>query len=712
MNPIDLSTTMLDLVLEVAQDRLQLQGYSLIGLKGLEALPISDLFAVYVDGKRYDASNLIFQKVEIEQKDAGLKLEMADPEPPLQPSPASDGGSHTKPVLNRLQNVYFDHAILFFSGTGFEVEHHIQVYGDTALIEVWQVVRATGDEALHITRMDSFSLDIAAADYEVMAFNSDWGQEFEPVRTALKDNLILETRKGRSSKGQHPYFALFHESGQVLSGAVAWSGNWVCRFEKLAEDGYRLSGGLHDWSFSKNLAVGEVTESAHCVLALGRDLNHVSQQYAQVGRQVWYPHNTLSTTLPVEWNHWWSYEDVDINEAVFLENVNVAAQLGVEICTLDAGWFGPSGGTEWHSYRGDWDLVNTKRFPNGIRAIADAVHAQGMKFGLWCEIEGLGKLAALATHHPEFSALRDGVPLGYVCLGNVEAQEWAYQTLSRLIQEYDCDWVKLDFNLDPEAGCNRVDHGHGAGDGLYEHVQGYYRVLDRIRERFPEVVLENCASGGLRIDLGVLKHTHMTFLSDPDWPVHDLQIFWGATTMLAADACLHWSFSEWRMPNPPPQQTFKPHDPNLTAQQLDFYTRIGMLGVFGLCQKLPQLPEWVNKRLAQHIQIYKDHVRRFVREADLYRLTEQPRRIGDGDRWCAFQYSLPDWSEHLLFVFRMTNSESERRIKLTNLEPEGFYQISGFEGEVWEPMSGRDLMDVGIRFEGLGEEESALVRVF
>ena len=251
--------------------------------------------------------------------------------------------------------------------------------------------------------------------------------------------------------------------------------------------------------------------------------------------------------------------------------------------------------------------------------------------------------------------------------------------MSRLIRDYTCDWIKLDFNLDPGAGCNRTDHGHGAGDGLYAHYEGYYRLLDRIRSHFPEIVLENCASGGLRIDLGMLRHTHLTFLSDPDWPAHDLQIFWGATTTLAPDVCLHWSFSEWRVGNGPPQQNFNPRDPALQPHQLDYYTRISMLGVFGFSQKLPELPEWVALRLAQHIAIYRQHVRRFVREADLYRLTDQPRRSGEGDRWCAFQYSLPD--EHLLFVFRLPGAEPARAIRLRNLQADRLYQIEGFEGE-------------------------------
>ncbi|MEP7291516.1 MAG: alpha-galactosidase [Chloroflexota bacterium] len=672
-----LSTAQLNLEFGVAQDRLRMDIHDANAIAWVEPGSPSAIFALDVDGLRYDATSLPLRNFQIKTEPAGIQ-----------------------------------HAIAIFNGMGFEVEHHIQVYEDSALIEQWQGVRASGAQPLHITRLDSFALDLPASAYDLLHFSSDWGQEFQPVRAPLMEKTILETRFGRSSKGMHPYFALLCAGG-VLAGAIAWSGNWIARFEPLADahGGWRMSGGLHDWEFSKMLMPGELIETPHVILALGRSLDDTARQLARAGRRWWIPHNTLSTALPVEWNHWWSYNDVAINEAVFLENVAAAAKLGVELCTLDAGWFGaPDPQNDWYSTRGDWEQVNRERFPNGIRFVADAVHAAGMKFGLWCEIEGLGKRAALNEQRPEFVALLDSEPVGYVCFGNPDAQEWAYQTLRRLIVDYDCDWLKLDFNLEPGAGCNRTDHGHGAGDGLYAHVQGYYRVLDRIRADFPEVVLENCASGGLRIDLGMLRHTHLTFLSDPDYPVHNLQVFWGATLALPPDACLHWSYSEWRELHNP-QQRFNPRDPNLQPHPLDFYTRTAMLGAFGFSQKLPELPTWVAKRLAEHARIYKQQVREFVRSADLYRLTEQPRRDGQGDRWCAFQYRLPDESAHLLFVFRLPGGEAERQIRLFELQPERRYQIEGFEGETYEPMLGRDLMEQGIRFTTLREEESALVRV-
>lgn len=596
------------------------------------------------------------------------------------------------------------------SDNGLQVIHHTRAYEDTPLIELWQTVRNAGDAPVTITRIDSFALHLAPAQHELMYFTSDWGAEFEPVRAALSQETLLETKTGRSSKGMHPWFALFREDGAVLSAAVAWSGNWRFRFTPSSA-GVALSGGLSDWEFGKTLQPGAAMESPKVVIALGEngDLNTTSKHFARVGRKHWYPKNEITEALPVEWNHWWSYEDKLINENVFRENAAKASEMGMGVCTLDAGWFGPSDPTtHWYDLRGDWHLVNATRFPNGIRAVADDVRARSMKFGLWCEIEALGKLAQLADDRPELIALRDGERLGYVCMGNPATQDWAFETLSRLIVDYACDWIKLDFNLDPGAGCNRVDHGHGAGDGLFEHYAGYYTLLDRVHAAFPNVVLENCSSGGLRIDLGLQRHTHMTFLSDPDWPAHDLQLFWGATTMLAPNDLLHWGYCEWINGHPP--QQFNPRDPNLKKHQLDYYTRMSMMNLFGFSQKLPELPAWVEQRWREHIDIYKTVVNRFVREADVIRLTDQPRRNGTGDRWAAFQFSMPDASEHLLFVFHMPGGEAQRAFALRELDADREYELVWLGDDKSMEAIGKDLMDAGVLFT-LPEEGSALVWV-
>jgi alpha-galactosidase len=594
-----------------------------------------------------------------------------------------------------------------------EIAYHIIAYAGTALTERWLAVRNAGTSAVRVDRLDSIALDIAADRYELISFTSAWGLEFEEVREPLDGEIVLETRQGRSSHDRHPWFALVRADGDTLSASAMWSGNWVFRFEPRAEGGYRISGGLHDWEFTKTLQPGERVEGAHVALVLGSDpeLNDLSAQYTAVGRRHWYAQNELSQRLPVEWNHWFSYIDKQIDEETFKRNVDEAARMGLEICTLDAGWFGLSDPrTNWKDLRGDWDMINTARFPNGLRALSDYTHERGLKFGLWCEIEGLGPLADLGETRPEFVARRDGERLGYVCFGNPAVQEWAFATLDRLITDYALDWVKLDFNLDPGAGCNRTDHGHQTGDGLYEHYQGYYRVLDRIRDRHPEVILESCSSGGLRIDLGLLRRTHLTFLSDPDWPEHDLQIFWGASTMLAPEMCLHWGWSEW-IDSKHPHQTFNPRDPNLTQDQLDYYVRNGMLGAFGYSQRLPDLPQWVWQRLEYHARMYQDVVRRFVRTGVVHRLTGQPKREGRGDRWAGFQYALRDGSEHLLFVFRLHDGEPERVLRPRALDPDAVYAITALTAGTTQQQTGSQLMERGLRFADLPEEGSEILLI-
>lgn len=185
------------------------------------------------------------------------------------------------------------HIRIDYPGDALEVTHHVTVYDGASLFETWQTVRNVGAAPVDITRLDSLVVDLAPAEYEMLSFTSGWGAEFEGVRTPVRgdEDLRLETRRGRSSHDRHPWFALFRSDGAILSGSVAWSGNWVFRFEGRDDGVIRLSGGLNDWEFAHTLAPGAVIDSVPVVITLGSggDLNTVSLQYARVGRRHWYP---------------------------------------------------------------------------------------------------------------------------------------------------------------------------------------------------------------------------------------------------------------------------------------------------------------------------------------------------------------------------------------------------------------------------------------
>lgn len=587
----------------------------------------------------------------------------------------------------------------------------------------WVEVANISKSDLVITRLDSFRATLPVGDWTLHAHESSWGHEFTPITMPLKGTIVLETLSGRSTNGKMPVFSLTTPEGRVLHAAIAWSGNWIVRFEPAgigSLDGapgprarYRVCGGLSDWEFCKTLAPGDSLRSPEAVF-VERDRGTVEEAGRAIARMAsrqWIPHTPLTDTVPVEWNSWWPYEDSRITQDAFKANVDVAARLGFDICTLDAGWFGdPQSPHGWWEIRGDWDVVNTNRFPSGIRALSDYCHDRGMKFGLWCEIEAVDKLAALNVKRPDVLAMRDGDPIGYVCMGNPATVDWAFDTLSSLIENYKADWIKLDFNADPGAGCNRADHGHEPGDGLYAHYQGYYGLLDRLREAYPEVVFENCASGGLRVDLGIMKHLPVTFLSDPDYPVHALQLVWGASGFLPARACLKFSWSQNHMGDK--NSAEEPISADMPRHKFDYIMRIAMLNIFGVSCRLPDFPDWCQDRLAEHIAFYKSTLRPFIRSADVYRLTAQPLRTGGGDRWAAFLYALPDRRRAALYVFRLTGGEEERTIKLAGLDPDTAYTLTYQDApanELSARANGRELMETGLIFSGLAEEASQIV---
>ncbi|GAB2604252.1 hypothetical protein GCM10027067_14490 [Pseudactinotalea suaedae] len=535
---------------------------------------------------------------------------------------------------------------------------------------VWEIgldLRNEGSEPMLLTRLDPLLLELQPelGHWTTTWYRSAWGDEFRPRHGTTRHDVVLDVRSGRSSHGHSPWLGLEaedHPAAIVIS--PAWSGNWW--INALAHG--RISAGISPWQLGIELAPGETLSAPSVVLAVGTTTDEAALTLQRAVRDRWLARSPWSDSAPPEWNHWWPYEDQEVDEAVIGANADVAATLGLPVVTIDAGWFGAAdAASDWQEQRGDWDLVNTARFPSGLAAVGDRIRAAGAEPGIWIEAEAVGRSALVRRQRPEILALAtdgrrhdpsyrvttvsldddDPTFLGYACLGSPAGRSHVLESMSRLVTTIGARWVKLDFNVDPDAGCTRTDHGHGAGEGLFRHYLGLYAVLDEFRSRHPDVLLEACSSGGLRIDLGLARHIHGFFLSDPDWTEHHLQVLWGAARMLPPLGILHWSQSQWRGDHPQQRVDWA----TLAPERFDTMLRAAMLHRFGVSIRLPDLAPALHERLALHVRFYREHVAPLLPTAVLRTLTAAPGRGGSGERRPAAQLSDEERDVHVLGAF-------------------------------------------------------------
>ncbi len=505
------------------------------------------------------------------------------------------------------------------------------------------------------------------ATHALSGFTSSWGLEFEPRSLAADEPVVWEVTSGRSSNGALPWLAAETDAGVVVI-TIHWSGNW--RFVITpGSDGTQIAVGLHPDGQRVILGSDERLRLPEVSVAAGETTADASASLATVLSEQVPP---SAAGLLTEWNHWWPYEDAEIDEETFLAEASVAANLGLEVAVLDAGWFGrPEASSDWVAERGDWHRVNTARFPHGLAWLAEETRRRGTAFGIWIEAEAIGPGATVAAEHPEIVARTADGSLGYVCLGSPAGRTHVHDHVARLIAETGARWIKWDFNLDPGSGCRRGDHGHDADDGLLRHYLGLYAVLDRLRAAHPDTIFEACSSGGLRIDAGLAAHVDGFFLSDPDWTEHHLTCLWGAARLLPPRQLLHWPQSEWRG-----EHRFQKVDYSgtlITTEQFDTKIRAAMLHRFGISIRLTQLRADLRERLRHHLRVYEASVRPLLVDGILRPLTDQPLREEKGHRQPGYQLTSGD--DHVVAAYLLPPQWGWQPVLAVGLDPTAEYEI-------------------------------------
>ena len=355
---------------------------------------------------------------------------------------------------------------------------------------------------------------------------------------------------------------------------------------------------------------------------------------------------------PVCYQHWFGIRN-DFDEALLRRQVRRAARLGAEYWVHGPGWF--EGG--FPRGVGNWHRADPGKYPRGLRPLADAVRSAGMKFGLWFEIERAeAGTWALQRHGQLFLPPPDPSADGshHLDLARPDAQDWAVQTISRWVAELDLEWVRLDYRLEP-AGYFRAAGTTGKVQLAY--YAGLYRVLEALRSEHPRLVIENCAGGGRRIDLGTLARTHAAWASDQTFsPDISRYMLWRLGRFLPSGVATSAVCVRRGVP----------------ADDLDGRDALARMGgALGFAGDVASLPAATARRMRKWTDAFK-RIRHLL-DGDFFQLLPTPTSDRDLD---AVQFLSPDGSEGVVFASRLAGGTERLRLLLRRIDPQAAYAVS------------------------------------
>ncbi|HSO85080.1 MAG TPA: glycoside hydrolase family 36 protein [Draconibacterium sp.] len=339
--------------------------------------------------------------------------------------------------------------------------------------------------------------------------------DFQPIDESLVTgkNVYMTPAGGRSSdKTAFPFFNIEMPGGQGMMVAVGWTGKWYADVVQTNENTVTLNSGME--KMNMKLLPGEEIRTPKISLLFwkGDDRMVGHNQFRQFilahhsrkvnGQFAEYPlSGSFDYGDPAPCGE---YECLTEEYAIALVKRYQQFNTLPELFWLDAGWYkGCNGlvkGGQWHLNVGNW-TVEKERFPNGLRPVADAVHKTGAKFMVWFEPERVRPETQIDREHPEWLIKLPNNKNYLFNLGNKEALQWMTNYITDFIKKEGIDYYRQDFNFDPKPYWDASDAPDRIGISEIRHIEGLYAFWDSLLVRFPNLLIDNCASGGRRLDL-------------------------------------------------------------------------------------------------------------------------------------------------------------------------------------------------------------------
>lgn len=398
---------------------------------------------------------------------------------------------------------------------------HFETDRHTGLITTWATLSAT--RPIHLHWLAAPVLPAPQFSDEMLDFSGRWCGEFHMNATPWSPGMrYRENRTGRTGHEHFPGLLIpcrgtTNTKGEAYGFHYGWSGGHKMIAEELPDGRRQIQFGH---------AARMETQSAHeyrtaklFVTYSGSGLNGcaVSFQRHVRDRVVKFP--DAKRARPVHYNCWEAVY-FDHKLPVLKDIAERAADLGAERFVLDDGWFGQR--DDDTTSLSDWE-VDPRKYPDGLDPLIDYVHGLGMTFGIWFEPEMINPESNIHRANPHWALGSEDQTLGRqqkaLNMALPEVRDFIYDRMAAILTDHDIDYVKWDHNRVlpmPDAAQTR----------------GSYALIDRLREAFPKVEIESCASGGGRIDFGILERTHRVWLSDSNDALERLNIQHNAALFL------------------------------------------------------------------------------------------------------------------------------------------------------------------------------------
>lgn len=389
-------------------------------------------------------------------------------------------------------------------------------------------IRNISDHTININYLTSkFIFD--GGEYEVYTQANSWQNESLGSWQKLVTSVSAESRSVRSTFGAVPFFALWNEQTQRGTAFhVITEKAWKFLISRLPRFGGEVNYidvevGINNVNFSVDLKSGEEMELPEVIFY---------EFTNKVDMDCYKFHNYMNRRfprrdVPVIYNTWlYKFEKITLENVT--SQIAAAKDLGVDYFVIDAGWFGH--GDFWAS-RGDWVEREDEVFCGRMKELADNVRANGMKFGFWLEIESAGEEAKILKEHSDYYFDYDGMIL--FDFANPEACEYMYRTVSGLVEKYDVKFFKFDYNQDTLLDVHHSAYG--------EYQKGYRGLMTRLRKAYPDLYIECCAGGGLRLGLDNYQDFDSYWISDDQSPYEGMRIFKDSIRRMPPQSLEKWA---------------------------------------------------------------------------------------------------------------------------------------------------------------------------